>query len=200
MRSLILNFFLLILRITLDLSPDAGHKSGRFSKTLPKKSLEFVPNRGDGIVTFNLSFVLLLAEVDLILEEQSCKKNALKTYNTSYIKMIFVLLAEVVALYIGAIIEQVRVLDLKNLTLGCEICFAMFFALNKQFWDQFGSSLQVYISIHTWRVGSKSKGLSKNGSLSLKDSWKKYGSVTTLGGNVSSKLIFSIRSSVVANI
>lgn len=69
MKSLILNLLLLVLRIPLDLSPDAGHKDSRFSETLPEKSLGFVPSRKASIVIFNLGFVLLPAEVDLISEE-----------------------------------------------------------------------------------------------------------------------------------
>lgn len=69
MKSSILNFLLLVLKIPLDLSPDANYKNSGFSKILPKKSLEFVPNRKNGTATFNLSLVLLPAEVDFISEK-----------------------------------------------------------------------------------------------------------------------------------
>ena len=69
MGSPILNLLLLVLGIALDFSPDIGYKSGRFSKTLPKKSLEFVPSRGTGTVIFNLGLVLLPAEVNPIPKE-----------------------------------------------------------------------------------------------------------------------------------
>lgn len=39
MKCLILNFFLLVLGIPLNLSPDISHKYSRFSKTFPKKAL-----------------------------------------------------------------------------------------------------------------------------------------------------------------
>lgn len=58
-----------MLRILLNLSPDANHKGGRFSKTLPKKNFEFVLSRRNGTVAFNLGLVLFTKKVDLILEE-----------------------------------------------------------------------------------------------------------------------------------
>lgn len=68
-KSLILNFFLLVLGIPLDFGPDAGHKSGRFSKILYRKSLKFVLSKKNDAIAFNLDFVLLPAEVDLIPEK-----------------------------------------------------------------------------------------------------------------------------------
>lgn len=56
----------MVLEIPLHLDPDTGHKGGRFFKTLLEKSFEFVPCRRDSTDVFNLSLVLLLAEVDLI--------------------------------------------------------------------------------------------------------------------------------------
>lgn len=78
MKSPILNFFLLVFRISLDFCPDAGHKDDRFSKALPKKSFKFVPSKRNNTIAFNLDLVLLPAKVDFILEEQSRKKDALK--------------------------------------------------------------------------------------------------------------------------
>ena len=69
MESLILNFLLLVLEISLDFSPDIGHKRGGFSETLPEKSLKFVLNKRAGTIIFNLGLMLLLVEVDLISEE-----------------------------------------------------------------------------------------------------------------------------------
>lgn len=100
MGGLILSFLLLMLGISLDFSPDISYKQCKFSKTLLKKILKFVSNSRNGIVVFYLSFVLLLVEVDLILEKQSCKVDVLMACDTNGIKMVFVLLTKVVALYI----------------------------------------------------------------------------------------------------
>ena len=53
----------------LDFNSDASYKQDRFSKVLIKKNFKFALSRWDGIVIFNLSFILLLTKVDLILEE-----------------------------------------------------------------------------------------------------------------------------------
>lgn len=104
MRRPILNFLLLVLGIPLDLNPNAGHKSGGFSKAEPEKGLEFVPSRTDGIVAFNLSLVLLLAKVDLIPEKRGCKGYVLGARGSGCVKIGILLSAEVVALYVGATI------------------------------------------------------------------------------------------------
>lgn len=103
-KSLILNLFLLMLRILLDLSPDANHKGGRFSKTLPEKSLEFVLIRGDDTIIFNLDLVLLAVKVASILEEQNYKRNMLKTRNIGRVKMVLALSTKIVVLHIRATI------------------------------------------------------------------------------------------------
>lgn len=72
MESPILNFFLLVLRILLDLGSNADHKDGKFFKTFLQKSFEFVSSRRAGIIAFNLSFVLLQVEVNPIPNKQSC--------------------------------------------------------------------------------------------------------------------------------
>lgn len=99
-ESLDLYFLLLVLRIPLDLSLNASYKQRGFSKTLPKKDLEFFLNGGNNTLIFNMSFIPVPAEVDLMSEEQSCTKNAFKIYGTSHVKMILVLLAEVIIFYI----------------------------------------------------------------------------------------------------
>ena len=66
-------FFLLVLGIPFNLSPDVCHERGGFSKTLPEKGLEFVPRRGDGTVAFNLSLVLLPVELILLQKNEAAK-------------------------------------------------------------------------------------------------------------------------------
>lgn len=69
-----------------------------------EKGLKFVLNRRDGIIVFNLSFILLLAKVDLIIEQQGCKENALVICSTGRIEMIFALLIKVITFYMQAFI------------------------------------------------------------------------------------------------
>lgn len=85
MSTQVLKFFLLVLKILLNLSPDISHKQGKFSKTLLEKDLKFIPNRGDGTLTFDLSLMLLLSEVNLIAKKQDCKRDALVASGNGYI-------------------------------------------------------------------------------------------------------------------
>lgn len=95
-----MKFFLLILGILLNLNPDTDHKYSRFFETLFKKSLEFISNKRSNIITFDPSFMLLLAKIDLDSEEQRFKVNAFRIYGFMHIKIIFALLTKVVALYL----------------------------------------------------------------------------------------------------
>ena len=113
-RGPILYFLLLVLGIPFDLGPNASYKQGRFSKTLLEKGLEFVPRRGDGIVTFNLSFVLLPAEVNPVLEERGCKGDAFVACDSGHIKMVLTLSTEIIVLYMQASIIKVGVSGLEG--------------------------------------------------------------------------------------
>lgn len=92
------------MRILLNFSLDASHKQSRFSKTLLKKDLEFISSRKSSIVVFDLGFVLLPAEINLIAEKQSYQGYALKVYNTNHVKIILAFLIKVLAFYISSLI------------------------------------------------------------------------------------------------
>lgn len=67
-KSLILYFFLLILRVFFNLTPNVIHKRDRFSKTLLEKNLEFVLYKQVGSVLLSSSFMLLPPEIDPLSE------------------------------------------------------------------------------------------------------------------------------------
>lgn len=100
MENLVLYFFLLILRILLDFSPNAGYKRYKFSKTLSEEAFKFVLSKRDSTVVFNLSLVLLPVEVDLIVKEQNHKKDIFGVCGIGCIEIIFALLTKIVVLYI----------------------------------------------------------------------------------------------------
>lgn len=100
MRNPILNFFLLVLKILLNLCLDAYHKYNRFSKTLTKKDFKFVSSKKNSIFMFYTNFLLLPAKIDLILEKQIYKEITLVAFNIGCVKIIFTLLTKIIALYI----------------------------------------------------------------------------------------------------
>ena len=126
-------FLLLVLGIPLDLGPDASHKRGGFSETLPEKGLEFVLGRRDGIVAFNLSFVLLPAEVNPISEERGREGDAFVARGSGRVEMILTLSTERIALHVRAPIVKVGVPGLEGSIPGGGVCLAMFLALDKRF-------------------------------------------------------------------
>ena len=136
-------FLLLVLGIPLDLGPDVSHERGGFSETLPEKGLEFVPSRGDGIVAFHLSFVLLPAEVNPISEERGREGDAFMARGSGRVEMILTLSIEIIALHVRALIVKVGVPGLEGAIAGCGTCLelAMLLAFNERFYGQLGGSL-----------------------------------------------------------
>ena len=98
-RSPVLYFFLLVLRVFFDFSSDVVYKRSGFSKTLSKEGFEFILNEKVYPVLLNLSFVLLPSEIDPILEEQGCKGDTLGARGTGYVEIIFTLLAKIITLH-----------------------------------------------------------------------------------------------------
>lgn len=133
MGSLILYFFLLVLRVPFNLCPDLSHKRGRFSTTLSKTSLKFVPSKKDNTVVFNLSFVLLLLDLNPNGKKQGRKGDAFWACGTGCIKMVFTLLTEIVVFHMKIFIIQVEVPSLEGVIVEYKVCLkpTIFLALDK---------------------------------------------------------------------
>lgn len=86
--------------VFFDPTLDAIYKYNRFFKTLLEKNFKSVLNRKDSIVTFYLSFVLLLLKIGPLFKEQNCKQNVFRTYSIGNIKIIIALLVEIITFYI----------------------------------------------------------------------------------------------------
>lgn len=71
-----------------------------FLKFCQKKALNLFQVRKGSIIVFNLSFMLLSAEIDLVIEKHSCKRYIFRACDIGYIKIIFALSIKVVALHI----------------------------------------------------------------------------------------------------
>lgn len=69
MISSILYFFLLVLKILLNFSLYAGYKQNRFFKIWTKKNFKFTPDKNDGFLAFDLSFMLLPTEIKQVVEK-----------------------------------------------------------------------------------------------------------------------------------
>lgn len=132
-ESPILYFFLLILEFSLNFFPNISYKRDRFSKTLSKKNPKFVSNKKNGTLAFNLSLVLLPAEVDLILQEWGRKRVAFRVYSIGYIKIILALSTEIVAFHIWDLIIQVKITVLEGSILRAKFAWSYFWSLATNF-------------------------------------------------------------------
>lgn len=127
----ILNFYLLVLKILLDLGLNTYYQYGRFSETLLEKDFKLIVNKKNNTIIFNSSFILLLIEVDFVLEKQSYKKDTFMITSIRHVKIVLILVIKIIAFHILALIIQVRVLGYKKSILKCKICLAIFLAFNK---------------------------------------------------------------------
>lgn len=99
MGSPVLYFFLLVLKVPLNLTPNIIHKGSRFSQTFLEKSLKFFPYKGGGPILFDTDLILLPAEVDPIPEKRDCKRDAFIAFGFSSFEMVLALLIEIIAFY-----------------------------------------------------------------------------------------------------
>ena len=104
MEDPILYFLLLVLRVSLNLGPDVGHKRGGFSKTLLEKGLGFISSEGGDPVALKLGLVLLPVKVDSVLKEQSREENMFEPRSIGRVKMVLTLSTEVITLHVGTTI------------------------------------------------------------------------------------------------
>lgn len=99
MKSLVLYFFLLILRVCINFTSNVVYKYNKFSKIFLKKSLKYVSYKRGGFVSFDTGLILLLGEIDLILKKLNCKKDAFITFYFSSFKIVFTLLTKILIFY-----------------------------------------------------------------------------------------------------
>lgn len=102
MRSLILNFFELVLRIAFKLILNTRHKILKIAKVLSKKELKFLLGHKNihAFVITIMTFVLNLMEANVFAEKKNPKQSAVGLISPNGIKMIIVLLAKVITINI----------------------------------------------------------------------------------------------------
>lgn len=91
---------MLVLRVLFNFILYVVYKYGRFFIAFSKKHFKFVFYIGDSFIKFEPSYILLLAEANLILEKQDCKDKTFMTFGLSNLKIAFKLLAKIETLHI----------------------------------------------------------------------------------------------------
>lgn len=97
---------MVILEVFLNPIPNIIYKYNKFSKVLSKKNFELVSVKEVGCILFISCFMLLLLKIDTILKKQDYKKNMFIACGTSFFKIIFAFLAEVIIFYIQVFILE----------------------------------------------------------------------------------------------
>lgn len=100
-------FFLLVLTISPNPIPDNVYKQPKVSKTLLEEGFKLIPGQKifGGLVP---ELVLILAKIDLATKERSGKKYLTNPSGNCIDKIIFIMLAKVVALYMTFSMVKVR--------------------------------------------------------------------------------------------
>lgn len=101
-ESRILDFFKLVLRITLELAPDARHKGLGITKILSEEGLKLFSGYGDilALVKSVTTLVLHPSEANTPVKERGSKRDAISPSGLSSVKMIFTLLAKVITVHV----------------------------------------------------------------------------------------------------
>lgn len=99
MKSPVLCFFLLVLQVLFNSTPDIVYKRNKFSKFLLKKDFKFVLDEKNGPITLDQGLIILLVEVDLFPKEQSYIREIFIIFGSSNFEIVLTLLIKVVIFY-----------------------------------------------------------------------------------------------------
>lgn len=77
MKSLVLYFFLLILKVPFNHIPDAIYKYDKFFKIFSEKNFKYIFNRINNSILFKLSLILLLAKTDFFSKKMKLQKGCI---------------------------------------------------------------------------------------------------------------------------
>lgn len=105
MKNPILHFFLLIFRVSFNITPDIIYKYDKFFKTFLKKSFKFIPYTGTKLVMFKPDLMLLPIKANFLLEKQNCKKDIFIVFALGNFKIVFALPVKVKIVHVQLLEE-----------------------------------------------------------------------------------------------
>ena len=114
MGNPVLDLFRLMLGVTPKLCLYLPNKCIAFSWAFFEKDLEFISGEKSKLITLFLGLILLPPVEDSILQKLCSKKYTLMTLESSNLKMILALLADIIALYMQITIIVIGVLEFKR--------------------------------------------------------------------------------------
>lgn len=84
--GLVLDIFLLILRVPFDLVPDNIHKSSGIAQALAEEGFELRPSYKDSTGVIPPTFVLVPPDIDTVLKKRSCKRDTVGPFAPAVLK------------------------------------------------------------------------------------------------------------------
>lgn len=106
LKNLILDFFQLVLRISLKLSLDTINKELKVAQVFSKEYFEYVlQDESFALITI---FILSPIKINITAEKKSSKKAIITFYYFGSIKIIFTILIKIMIIYILAIIIEIK--------------------------------------------------------------------------------------------
>ena len=118
-RDPVIYFLQLVLRVSLELPPDAINKWLRLPQVFPQKGLELYPDFGDLFLTFLAMFELCPVHTNIPMKKRSCKRSLVGPDGFGVLEIIFALLTEVITVHMQLIILYLWYLSLKGLFALC---------------------------------------------------------------------------------
>lgn len=145
-KSPILNFFQLVLRVFLDSTLDTINKNHKVLKLFFQKRLKLNPR--DKIYSFFLmpKFMLMPMEVDWFTKKKSCKQNIVGVGSTDSLEIVLKLLAKLVTIHVGFLTIQVKKTSFKRPPSRSFVGSAMFLSIHEDFHEL----VKVCISVLGW--------------------------------------------------
>ena len=110
---------MLVLWVNSKLNPNTFHKSSRVAKIFEEESLKFVPRYGNVYAFFQCIPTLIQspASTNTVLKKRGRKRCMIIPISSSYIKIIFALLVEQIAIQMWFFVIQVGKANLRGLLL-----------------------------------------------------------------------------------
>lgn len=100
-KSLVLDFFVLVLKVALELALDTCYKDPKITQILAKGELKLFPSYGDifALIKLMVMLILGLSKANAFVEEKDFKQSAVSPIGLSGIEIVFALLVKIVTVY-----------------------------------------------------------------------------------------------------
>lgn len=156
-RSLVLDFFILVLGFTLKLAPDTCHKCLEITWVLTEERLKLFLGYGNILALVKSMIMLVLGplKANASAKKKGSKQGTVGPSGPNNIKIVFALLAKVITVYMWLFMIQVRKPSLELAFIGVFLMTyqlqKIILYLEKQFHAKLDTSLKIRLGIFNFR-------------------------------------------------